>query len=70
MSRISAKKQSQLYNVVSDEIMNARVEINMKLKGVCSKDILNDIDNILSDLTMHAPQKAIDLFTVNKKKNK
>ena len=55
---ISPKKVQALYGAVSDEIMDARIEISKLLQ---SKDGLK-VDAILSKLCYSAPQKAIDLF--------
>ena len=58
--KLSKKKESELYEVIHKEIMDARIKI-YKMKD--SKFIsINEIDNIMSDLCTNAPQKAIDLF--------
>jgi hypothetical protein len=58
--KISSKKEMQLYDVVYEEIMQARVKIwAMRFDENIS---IAEIDNILSDLSMKAPQKAIDCF--------
>ena len=57
---LSKKKATELYNVVHEEIMQARLKI-WKFRN--DKNIsIAEIDNILSDLSISAPQKAIDLF--------
>lgn len=45
--------------------MDARVKISMKLKGTVHHTVLNDVDDVMSDLTMKAPLKAIRLFNPN-----
>ncbi len=57
---LSKKKRTELYETVHEEIMRARVKIfkiNVQ-KNIC----VAEIDDILSQLTIDAPQKAIDLF--------
>lgn len=57
---LSNKKQTELYNVVHEDIMNARIKI-WKMKD--QKNIsIAEIDDIMSDLLTSAPKKAIDLF--------
>jgi len=69
--KISNKKETELYDLLYNEIMDARVKIAMKLEG----SVKNAVDDIMSDLTMKLPQKAIELFnipvsiTINKKGN-
>lgn len=61
-SSLSQKKEAQLYSLIHDKIMDARVKISL------DKDIsAMDIDNILSSLCFDAPQKAIELFKVKSK---
>ena len=55
---ISEKKIKALYNSISNDIMDARVTICRLLDTKAGKEV----DNILSDLMMKAPQRAIDLF--------
>ena len=57
---ISKKKRTELYNTVHEETMKARIKIwEMKdNKNIC----IAEIDDILSQLSIDAPQKAIDLF--------
>lgn len=58
--KLSKKKESELYEIIHKEIMDARIKI-YKMKD--SKFIsINEIDNIMSDLLTNAPQKAIELF--------
>lgn len=56
---LSKKRQTQLYRIISDEIMDARISINKLLVG---NDNDEKIDLILYELGMSAPRKAIDLF--------
>lgn len=58
---ISKKKESQLYNVVANRIMDARLEVSMILKGNSKSQ---EVEEILYKLHRDAPQKAIDLFIV------
>ncbi len=58
--RLSKKKETELYNIVHEEIMQARIKIRMKNNN--KPIFMDEIDNILSDLCKNAPQKAIDLF--------
>lgn len=63
---LSKKKEKELYNEVHEEIMQARLKIG-KMKE--NKNVsIAEIDDILSDLCMKAPQKAIQLFTIKNKK--
>ena len=63
---LSKKKEKELYNEVHEEIMQARLKI-WKMKD--NKNVsIAEIDDILSDLCMKAPQKAIQLFTIKNKK--
>lgn len=58
---LSKKRENELYNEVHEEIMQARLKI-WKMKD--NKNVsIAEIDDILSDLCMKAPQKAIQLFT-------
>ena len=58
---LSKKRENELYNEVYEEIMQARLKI-WKMKD--NKNVsIAEIDDILSDLCMKAPQKAIQLFT-------
>ena len=65
---LSKKRETELYSEVHEQIMQSRIKINRALKGVCHITIQNEIDNILSDLCMKAPLKAIQLFTIKNKK--
>lgn len=59
--KISDKKSQQLYDTVHEEIMQARIKIAKILKyGLPT--ISKEVDNVLSDLTINAPQKAIEIF--------
>ena len=63
--KLSKKKETELYELLHKELMDARVKISMKLKGTVHHTILNDVDDVMSDLTMKAPLKAIRLFSPN-----
>lgn len=63
--KISKKKETELYDLVHKEVMDARIRINMKLKGVVHVSIKDEVDNVLSDLTKTAPLNAIKLFNKN-----
>ena len=57
---ISKKKRTELYETVSEEILQARLKIwKMRLN---KNIVIAEIDDILRDLSINAPQKAIDLF--------
>lgn len=66
--KLSPKKQQQLYNVVSDEIMNARVRIKQLFQPPFFKVKSDEVDDILSDLMMKAPLAATRLFKETEKK--
>lgn len=57
--KISGKKKTALYDLVHEEIMQARIKIARLLNGTKER---KEVDNVLSDLTLNAPQKAIDFF--------
>lgn len=57
--KISKKKETELYELLHKELMDAR------LKGTVHHSVLNDVDDVMSDLTMKAPLKAIRLFNPN-----
>jgi len=58
--KLSKKKETKLYEVVHEEIMQARLKIwKMRFD---KKPSIVEIDNILSDLCFKAPQKAIECF--------
>ena len=63
--KISKKKETELYELLHKELMDARVKISMKLKGTVHHTVLNDVDDVMSDLTMKTPLKAIRLFNPN-----
>lgn len=65
--KISRKKETELYELIHKEIMDARVKISMKLKGVVHHTVQNEVDDVLSDLTMKTPLNAINLFNRNHK---
>lgn len=57
--KLSVKKKDALYSVVHEDIMQARIKIARLLHGN-PKGVF--VDNILYDLAMNAPQKALDIF--------
>jgi len=58
---LSEKKKTQIYDAVHEEIMQARLRIwAMRFEPTIS---VHHIDDILSDLCINAPQKAIDVLT-------
>tara|TARA_R110000851_G_scaffold299633_1_gene455681 strand:+ start:669 stop:860 length:192 start_codon:yes stop_codon:yes gene_type:complete len=62
--KLSNKKKTELYDVVHEEIIQARIKI-WKMRNEPNISIA-EIDDILSDLTISAPKKAIDLFEPKK----
>lgn len=66
--KLSKKKESELYGAVHDEIMKARIKIwKMRFD---EKPSIAVIDNILSDLCIKAPQKAIECLGTKQKVKK
>lgn len=63
-SSLSKKKETALYSEVQEEIMQARIKIARILTG---DSLGRHIDNILSDLTISCPEKAINLFKTSKR---
>ena len=58
---LSKKKTTELYSTVHEEIMTARIKI-WKMRD--DKNIsIAEIDDILSDLSTSAPNKALEVFT-------
>lgn len=66
-STLSKKRESKLYSEVHEQIMQCRIKIKFALKGMCHFSVENEIDDLLSDLCINAPQKAIELFKVKNK---
>lgn len=60
--KISKKKETELYKLIHKELMDARIKVLMSLDGAVHNTILNDVDDIMSDLLMKIPLKAIKLF--------
>ena len=54
--KISAKKKTELYNSVHQQIMDARIKISILLE---ESPLREKVDDIMSDLTISAPQSAI-----------
>jgi hypothetical protein len=62
---LSDKKRTELYDVVHNEIYDARIKIwSMRENKQLS---IAEIDDILYKLCISAPQKAIELFTEKQK---
>lgn len=57
--KISTKKSEELYNAVHEEIMGTRIKIARLLNF---NPAGKEIDNLLSDLLVRAPQMAINCF--------
>lgn len=57
--KLSKKKSQQLYDVVHEEIMQARIKIAKNPDQVIST---KEVDNILSTLCYSAPAKACEIF--------
>lgn len=65
---ISRKKATQLYDSVYNNVMDARVKISMlQQKDVNTRQLQNEINEIMAELCFTAPQLAIDIFKINKK---
>ncbi|GAB4486616.1 MAG: hypothetical protein OHK0019_00590 [Saprospiraceae bacterium] len=58
--KLSKRKRDALYDCVYDEIMRARIKIAILLREV--KPQGEEVENILSDLTITAPGKALKVF--------
>jgi SUMO ligase MMS21 Smc5/6 complex component len=65
--KLSPKKQSELYDAVHQEIMNARIEVR-KILPNAPIGIREKVDDILSDLCMKAPIAATKLFKDQEKR--
>lgn len=59
--KLSKKQKQKLYDLVHEEIMKSRIKI-WKMRNDANISI-SEIDNIMSDLSVKAPQKATELFT-------
>lgn len=58
--KLSVKKQQELYDLIHEEVMQARMNIwKMRFEENVS---IHEIDKILSDLCFKAPEKVVDLF--------
>ncbi len=62
--KITKKKESELYDIVREEIMQARIKMLNLSRAKCP-NLSNELDNILSDLSKAAPEKAINIFKTN-----
>ncbi len=60
---LSQKKQTDLFHIVHEEITQARIKIAHLAAKIPE---YNAIDNILYDLSINAPQKALDTFASKK----
>ncbi len=56
---ISKKKKDALYNLIHEDIMKARVDLQLSLTDEPSKKI---VDNVLCKICYKTAQKAIELF--------
>lgn len=57
--KLSEKKKTQLYNSVSNEVLDARIAIAKILNGDKNGEKIN---LVLYTLQLNAPQKAINIF--------
>lgn len=57
--KLSEKQKTELYAIVHEAIMQTRIKIWEKRH---SKVSISEIDDLMSDLCVNAPQKAIDFF--------
>jgi hypothetical protein len=57
--KLSKKKSQELYNVVHEEIMQARIKIAKNPDQMINT---KEVDNILSKLCYSAPTKACEIF--------
>lgn len=64
MQRISDKSKDALYEAVYEEVIQARLKIE-KL-NINDKFIKEQIDKIMFELNLSAPQKALDCFIYEK----
>lgn len=62
---LSEKKARILYAAINAPIMDARIQILKRLRGVCHVTVYNEIDLLLYDLNRKAPQKALECFRRN-----
>jgi hypothetical protein len=62
--KISSKKHQELWSVVHDEVMMARIKISRILSG---KDKDRTVDDVLFTLSINAPQRACDCFRAKEK---
>lgn len=65
--KLSHKKHNELYNAVSDKVMDARIKI-ARLQGKGGVVDYEAVDTILSRLMDEAGQAAIHVFEPPKKK--
>lgn len=64
--KLSKKKEDQLYELIHQEIMDARIQISLKLKDSSyNKQVQEGIDKVMYDLLNKTPEKAIKLFKEN-----
>lgn len=58
--KLSKKKETELYNVVHEEVMQVRIKIARNHSTMISTKY---VDDLLSTLCWSAPKKAIEVFT-------
>lgn len=64
--KLSKKKEDQLYELIHQQIMDARIQISLKLKDSSyNKQVQDGIDTIMYKLLNEAPEKAIKLLKGN-----
>lgn len=56
--KLSKRKEEQLYRVIHESIMDARIKIAMSF----NEGKINLVDDIMSDLCLSVPRKAIEIF--------
>lgn len=64
---LSENKKTELYNSVSRDIMDVRIEVQKLIKRNYGEAFANKVDEILSKLSMEAPQNALNVFNTKKK---
>lgn len=67
---ISKKKRKELYSVVSESIMDARIKVARLHCGMDKKIDGEAVEKILFDLYMKAPVSALEVFDTSKQTTK
>lgn len=67
---ISKKKRKELYSVVSESIMDARIKVARLHYGMDKKIYCEEVERILFDLYMKAPVSALEVFDTSKQTTK